>query len=173
MLENWEPDTEAAELSRELREGDDERLRRRRTMTTLTLVSIGSMAVISLYQMGIIPHLPEPPIPGLDADRVDASEEAYEKLGMPDGVLGLHSYSTTLALAAMGATDRAESTPWIPLALAAKVLVDAFQAGKLSYDQWAKHRAFCSWCLLAAGATFAAVPLVLPEAREALREITG
>jgi len=48
---------------------------------------------------------------------------------------------------------------------------DAVQAGKLSVNQWTEHRAFCFWCLLAAGSTFAAVPLVVPEARAALRQL--
>ena len=39
--------------------------------------------------------------------------------------------------------------------------------GRLTIDQWTKHRALCSWFLLAAGATFATVPLAIPEARAA------
>ena len=173
VLEDWPSDISGSRLSRELREGSGEHLERRRRAALLSLVSIGSMAVISLYQMGIIDHLPEPPLPKLNADKVDAAEDAYAKLSMPDGVLGLHSYSTTLALIATGGADRARETPLVPLLLAGKALMDAAQAGKLTVDQWTKHRAFCSYCLLAAGATFAVVPLVLPEAREALRELTS
>jgi uncharacterized membrane protein len=76
-----------------------------------------------------------------------------------------------MGLAAMGGKDRAKEQPWIPLALAAKASVDALQAAKLTYDQWAKHKAFCIWCLVAAGATFATVPLVMGEAAAALRQI--
>lgn len=159
------------ELSRQLREGTGKFLTRRRGMAGTSLVSIGSMALISLYQLGIIKHLPEPPLPRFDADKVDAAPEAYSMLSMPDAPIGLGSYAATLALAAMGGEDRVRERPWIPLALAAKVLVDAAQAGKLSVDQWTKHRAFCFWCLIAAGATFTAVPLVLPEARAALKQI--
>jgi hypothetical protein len=63
--------------------------------------------------------------------------------------------------------------PWLPLALAGKVAFDVLQAAKLTRDQWAKHRAFCSWCLLAAGATLAMAPLVVPEARAALGALRG
>ena len=162
---------EAAELSRELREGSSEFLDRRRRTAGLALVAAGSMAVISLYQLGMIDHLPEPPLPRLDADKVDAAPQAYAKLNTPDAALGLWSYATTLVLAGMGGQDRARQHPLVPLALAAKVGVDAMQAAKLTWDQWDKHRAFCSWCLLAAGATFAAVPEVIPEARVALRNL--
>lgn len=158
-----------AELSRALREGDGPFLSRRRGVVGLSLVSIASMGVITLYQTGIIKHLPEPP--GFDADKVDASPEAYAYFAIPDAALGLGSYAATLGLAAMGGPDRAATQPWIPLALAAKALFDAGQAGKLTIDQWTKHRAFCSYCLVAAAATFAALPLALPEARAAWQQL--
>lgn len=156
-----------AELSRQLRLGKSDALGRRRQISVLTLISIGSMAIVSLYQLGIIKHLPEPPLPKMDADKIDAAAEAYEILWMPDAVLGLGSYAVTLGLAAMGTGDRARNRPWIPLALAAKTLVDSLAAGKLTVDQWTKHKAFCFWCLLAAATSIATLPLSVPEAREA------
>ena len=102
---------------------------------------------------------------------MDASPEAYRYLSTPDGVLGLASYAATAVLASMGGPDRARTTPWLPLLAAVKTGADAAQAAKLTRDQWTEHRAFCSWCLLAAAATFATVPLVLPEARDALRRL--
>lgn len=129
------------------------------------------MGIIALYQIGVIKHLPEPPLPGLDADKVDSSEEAYSHLQMGDAFIGLGSYAATMGLAAMGAKDRAAAQPWIPLALAAKTGLDAAQAAKLTYDQFAKHKAACFWCLLAAAATFVSAALALPEARAAAREL--
>ncbi|MDQ6803026.1 MAG: vitamin K epoxide reductase family protein [Acidobacteriota bacterium] len=131
------------------------------------------MALIALYQTGIIPHLPEPSLPKLDADRVDASPEAYEKFATPDAILGLGSYVATMGLAAMGGADRAKEQPWIPLALSAKMLFDVGQAVRLSVDQATKQKAFCFWCLLAAAATFASAPLIVPEAIEAARAMAG
>ncbi|MGH9444988.1 MAG: vitamin K epoxide reductase family protein [Terriglobia bacterium] len=162
---------QAEELGREFRQSSDKSLRRRRGVGGLTLASIASMGVIALYQIGILKHVPEPPLPGLDADKVNGSAQAYAYLSMPDAVLGLGSYAVTLGLAAMGPADRAEKEPWVPIALAAKVGADAILAGKLTVDQWTKHRAFCLWYLLSAGATFAALPLVIPEARAALRQL--
>lgn len=159
-------------LSRELRLGTGDFLGRRRRVITLALIGAGAMMPIALYQTGVIRHLPEPPLPGLDADTVDAAGEAYAFLATPDAVLGLGSYAVTLGLAAMGGERRAETRPWVPLALAVKVALDAAVAAKLTRDQWTRHRAFCSWCLLAAGASFAAVPHVVPEARAALRRRT-
>ena len=129
------------------------------------------MSLITLYQMGIIKTIPNPPLPGFDAAKVDSSAEAYAKLATPDGAIGLGSYAITIGLAAMGGEDRAYEQPWIPLALAAKVAFDAVQAGILTVDQVTKQKAVCIWCLIAAGATFASVPLVIPEASTALRQL--
>ena len=161
----------AARLSQELRNGTSDDLQKRRAVVGLSLLASASMGVIALYQIGVIRHLPEPPLPMMNADKVDASAEAYEKFSMPDAALGFGSYAATLGLAAMGGESRATATPWIPIVLAGKVLVDAANAAKLTVDQWTKHKAFCFWCLLAAGATFAAVPLVLPEAKRALESL--
>lgn len=158
-------------LSRQLRKGHGEGLSQRRKVFGLSLAAAGAMGLVSAYQMGLIRHLPEPPLPGFDADKVDASDEAYEWLSMPDGVIGLASYAGTAMLAAVGGSDRARRLPWLPLLLAGKVAADASQAARLTKDQWTKHEAFCLWCLLAAGATAAAVPYAFAEARTALRHL--
>jgi hypothetical protein len=129
------------------------------------------MGLITLYQMGVIKHLPEPPFPNLDADKVDASAEAYSRFSTPDGVLGIGNYAVTMGLAAMGGQERARTQPWIPLVLAAKVGFDVSQAIRLFFDQKTKQHAFCSWCLLAAGTTVAIVPLAIPETCAAVREV--
>jgi hypothetical protein len=158
-------------LSRELRLGSGNFLGQRRGIVGLSMVAAGSMGLITLYQMGIIKHLPEPPLPGLDADKVDASAEAYSRFSTPDGILGLGNYAVTMGLAAMGGQDRAKQQPWIPLALAAKVAFDLSQAIRLFFDQKSKYHAFCSWCLLAAGTTLATIPLVIPETYAAIRQV--
>ncbi len=161
------------ELSRQLRQGSSRYLRKRRVVVGLSLVASAAMGVIAPYQMGLVSHIPEPPLPWLDADRVDPAPEAYGILATPDAILGLASYAGTMALAAMGGEDRAVTRPWIPLALTAKVAADTIMAAKLTADQWTKHRAFCSWCLLASAATFASVPFVVPETRAALARLRG
>lgn len=159
------------ELSQQLREGSGEFLALRRRVAALSLVAMGSMGLIALYQLGLIKHLPEPPLPRLDADEVDAAREAYAHFSTPDAVLGLQSYAFTLRLAAQGGEDRPTERPWLALALAAKVAFDIILGAKLTRDQWTKHRAVCFWCLLATAASFAMGPLVIPEARVAFRQV--
>lgn len=163
--------TQARALSHALREGSGPHLSNRRRVAALMLGAAGSMGVIAAYQLGLIRHLPDPPLPYFDADKVDAAPQAYRYGSLPEAVIGLGSYVVTLALAAAGGSSRARRHPWLPLALTAKTGVDAANAAKLSVDQWTNHRAFCGWCLLAAGATFAALPLTFGEAGDALNRL--
>jgi hypothetical protein len=161
----------AARLSRELRRGGGIWLRQRRRATALTLGAIGALGVVSLHQVGFVRHLPEPPLRWLDADRVDAGPEAYARFGVPDAVLGMASHAATLGLIAMGGADRSVRQPWIPLLAAAKAGLDAAGAVRGTAAQWTRHRAFCGWCLLAAGAAVATLPLVAGEARASWRTL--
>ena len=163
----------ADRVSNELRTESSATLRQRRLIVALSLVAGGSMGLITLYQMGIIDHLPEPPLGRLDADRVDASGEAYNLFKTPDAALGLGSYAVTLALAAAGGADRARTQPMLPVVLATKVAFDALGAIFLTVEQGSKHRKFCSWCLVASAASLAMVPAVVPETRQAWKTMRG
>lgn len=162
---------QAERVSDDLRRRTSPHLRRRRRQTALMLGATAAMGVVSLYQTGIVRHLPDPSMPGFDSDHVDASGEAYETFDTPDATLGIASYGTTLALIGMGAADRASSRPWIPLIAAAKLAYDSAGAAWLTAEQITKHRALCFYCLLASGATWAALGQALPEARSALRSL--
>jgi hypothetical protein len=152
--------------------GDDDRfLAHRRVAMALTMLGMTSLAVISLYQVGVLKHLPEPPLPGLDAEKVNGSEEAYEILKTPDAVLGLGSYAATLGLEAFGGADRVRRNPWVPLALAAKCGADTFQAARLTRKSWIHFRAFSFYSLITVAATFLTLPVVLPEVLAAWRKI--
>jgi hypothetical protein len=160
-----------AQLSRELRFSGGQFLPQRRAIIGLSLVAIAAMGVVAFYQTGIIRHLPQPPIPGLDSDKVDAAPEAYERLAAPDATLAVGSYAATLVLAAMGSKQRARHQPWLPLALAGKVGFDLAQIIRMVRVQWGKYRALCFWALISGAATVASFPLVFREARAAVREI--
>ncbi|MGI8684051.1 MAG: hypothetical protein ACR2MO_02945 [Acidimicrobiales bacterium] len=105
----------AEQVSRDLRTGTGDALRRRRRVGAMALSAMGSMGVVVAYQMGLLRHLPEPPRPVFDADDVDASGEAYQNLKTPDAALGLVSYATTLVLAGMvppGGRRRSRGSRW-------------------------------------------------------------
>ena len=48
-----------------------------------------------VYQIGLIAHLPDPPLPGFDADKVHGSAKAYALFAVPDAAIGLTSYAVT------------------------------------------------------------------------------
>src|SRR5918996_6510200 len=100
-------------------------MRRRRQVVCLSLASATAMGVVAAYQIGLLKHVPEPPLPLLDADKVDASAEAYEKLSTGDAFLGFVSYGVTMLLAAIGGPRRHETHPSIPVAMAGKAPIDA------------------------------------------------
>ncbi len=158
------------QLSADLREGSSKFLKNRRSIVGLSLFSAGVMGGIGLYQMGVFKKIPEPPLPRLNAEKVNGSAQAYSHLATPDALLGMTSYAITACLAGAGAQSRWKTHSWIPLGMAAKTILDAAMAGKLTVDQWTKYRAFCFWCLLTTAATLSVLPLAWPEARAALRQ---
>jgi hypothetical protein len=164
---------EAGKLGAELRHGSGDFLEQRRTAASLALAGIASLGVVTLYQLGILDHLPEPSWPRLNAEKVNGSAQAYHLLDTPDAVLGLGSYAMTLGLAAMGGADRSKSRPWIPLALCAKAAMDVCQAAMLTRKSWVKYRAFSLYSLITAAATLFALPAVIPEAVAAGRQLMG
>jgi uncharacterized membrane protein len=164
-------DLSPAELSSDLREGSSKFLNFRRIILGLSFFSGAVMGGIALYQIGILKRIPEPRWRRFDAEKVNGSAEAYSHLATPDALLGLLNYSVTACLAGMGAQRRSATHPWIPISMAAKALLDAVAAGKLTVDEWTKYRAFCFWCLLTTTATLAVLPLAIPEARAAFREL--
>ena len=78
-------------LSAELRTSDTQFMRRRRQVVCLSLTSAACMGVVAAYQIGLLEHVPEPSLPGFDADAVDASAQAYETLSTEDAFIGFVS----------------------------------------------------------------------------------
>lgn len=77
-------------------------------------------------------HVPEPQLPLLNADKVEASREAYAKLSVGDAFIGFLSYGAIMFLAAAGGPDRHVTSRWLPRLLAVKAGIDATQAAKLT-----------------------------------------
>jgi uncharacterized membrane protein len=163
----------AEAVSDALRRGAGPYLQGRRRAALLQTAAAAALSVVGLYQFGVLRTVPELRLPGLDANRVDASGEAYEILRTPDSALGIASAGVSLVLAGMGSAQRHEEQPWIPLALLAKSVVDAAGGVYLFAEQLTKHKRVCSWCTVSAGLLLATVPAVLPEARAAWRSWRG
>jgi hypothetical protein len=131
------------------------------------------MSLISLYQMGILRHLPHPKAKRLNSDKVDASAEAYKHLSAPDGTLGVASYAVTFAINAAGGKDRFQRHPFLPIVAATKAGLDVAQSVRMLAVQWRKFRSFCFWGLLSSAASFATAALVAQEASAAVKTLRG
>jgi hypothetical protein len=161
----------AERISDDLRLGSSPHLTRRRRAAALLLGASASMGVATLYQLGLVRYLPDPPLDAFDPGRAGARGATPHHGSTPEAALGLASYAVSLALIGMGTGDRAREQPWIPLLAAAKLGADAAGAVVLAAEQLAKDRELGPWHVVAAAATAAAVPLALPEAREALAQV--
>jgi hypothetical protein len=164
--------TPAAEaVSDALRRQSSRYLDSRRRTAVLQIGAAATLGVVGLYQFGVLRSVPEPPLPGLGADAVDAAGEAYSVLHTPDSTLGIASAGVSLVLAGMGGARRHEEQPWIPLVLLAKSVVDAAGGVYLFAEQLTKHKKVCSWCTASAALLVATVPAVAPEARAAWKAL--
>jgi hypothetical protein len=102
---------------------------------------------VTLYQTGIVNHLPS--LPGqklFDADRVDASNYAYNKFNSPDGPIMVANYAITAWLAAAGGLDRARRNPLLPIAMGIKLVLDGVTNVELAREEWSENKAFCEYC---------------------------
>jgi uncharacterized membrane protein len=111
-------------------------------------VALATLVPVALYQTGILPRLPDPPLCIFDSERITTSKVAHP-LGIPDALLALGSFGATLALALLAKRHRAAKR-----LLGAKLTLDAsaaaFNAGRQVYS----FGKLCSWCTgtaLAAG----------------------
>ena len=163
-------DTKPQQLRKELQNSEKSDVNLRRAVIGLSLLGIGAMTAVSLFQTGIVKHLPDPPIDGFDSDKVNSSDTAYA-LGVPDGTLSLASLAANIPLAAFGGENRAQEQPLIPLAIAAKSTVEAAVAGWYFYQMPTKEKAWCGYCILGAAANFGIAALTLKEAKRAWKNL--
>ena len=158
-----------ADLAISLRQGSSDHIRRRRTITKLLIFASANLAVVALYQIGVLRKLRQPRWQNFDAGKVNGSSQAYSFLSTPDGFLGLASYSATACLVAAGPETRWRDNPLLAICMTAKLFGDAAYAGKLTLDEINRYKCFSVWSLGAAAATFAALPLAFPECKAAFR----
>jgi uncharacterized membrane protein len=152
----------------ELQNGDTRDVRRRRGIVALSLIGMASMAAVTLYQMGLIRHLPDPPLPGFDSYQVNASYTAYQ-YGVPDGTLTLAGHATNVVLTAYGGIHRATEQPWISIATSGKAGVEAAVAAKYLFHQMpVVEKKWCGYCIVDTLMHIGAFALTLPEAARAL-----
>jgi uncharacterized membrane protein len=107
-----------------------------------------TLVPVALYQTGAIGQLPDPPASIFDSERITSSKAAHP-MGVPDGLLGLASFSVTLALILL-----AKRSPQSRKLLGVKLTMDGAAAAFNASRQVVQFGKLCSWCTgtaLAAG----------------------
>lgn len=161
-------------LSDELRNDASPDMQRRRLGIAFSLGGALIGGVVSAYQTGLIKRLPDI-LPGaiFDAEKVDASDYAYQTAQMPDGVQMLTNYGLTAMAIAAGGAARSSQNPALPLVASGKALFDVVICGALAVAEWRENRKLCSWCQIATVLSVATLALSLPEARRAVAAINA
>lgn len=102
--------------------------------------TLATLVPVALKQTGAIDHLPDPPCGLFDSDRITGSKTAHP-LGVPDSLLGLASFGTTLALMLLARRNRSAR-----VLLGGKLAADAAFASFNLVRQVVEFRQLCSWC---------------------------
>lgn len=163
--------THPRRLSRELRHARGPDMRRRRQIIGLSLAGVAIGGIVSAYQTGLVRRLPDPSFGPFDSERLNASETAYSRMQVPDGLLMIVTYGVTAALAAAGPADRSRVQPALPVAMATKSLYDLVTALRLAQTEYDDKGAFCIYCQTATVTTLLSTLLSLPEAADGLRRL--
>jgi hypothetical protein len=104
--------------------------------------------IFTLYQTGVVSDLLAPPIPIFDSSKVDASNYAYSCFNSPDRPLMILNYAITAWLASAGGKNRAQNSPWLPIAIAGKMM-DSLLSAELAREEWSENEALCAYCQVA------------------------
>lgn len=157
-----------AVLRRDLRHTNAPEILLRRAVVGASLVGIACMAVTTLFQMGMLKRLADPPIEGFDSDKVNSSDLAYG-WGMPDSPISIGSHAVAIGLAAMGGVDRAKTQPAVPLAATLAAAPGAATAARyLFHDMPVTEKGWCPWCIVDALAHIAVFGFTLWESKKAV-----
>jgi hypothetical protein len=140
-------------------------------LRALSLLSAMNMSIVGLRQLGVIRHLPDPPLPGFDADRVTHDRAAW-LFGVPDAPLEALSAVSNLPLAWWASRD-GDRAPWLPLLLGAKTLGEA-AIGWWYFEHMRREvGAWCAYCVLQAATNTALAVAMLPATHRAARRASA
>ena len=136
MTQNTEPQEKPGPLKNEA------------LMVASCVTTIATLVPVALFQTGVLDSLPDPPSRVFDSNWITQSKTAHP-FGIPDALLGLASFSTTLTLILL-----ARKSSKAKELLGAKLALDASAAAFNATRQIVKFGKLCSWCTgtaLAAG----------------------
>ncbi len=154
----------------ELRTGYSEDLDRRRKVILLSALGLVDFSIISLYQTGVIKHLPDIPHPLFDSDKVNASEDAY-RFGGPDGPISAAVYGLSMVLASAGGSEKTGRPHVLDVALGATVTGNAVGAVFYLYKMIFVQKKICLYCVTGAAINIASAIIIAPTAIKSIKKL--
>ncbi|WP_224996152.1 vitamin K epoxide reductase family protein [Cesiribacter sp. SM1] len=130
----------------------------RRNIGILSAVGLLDFVPISLYQLGVIRHMPDLPGRIFDSDYVNASKEA-QIAGLPDGPVSLLMYAANVLLVA-GAIKKKKKRNLFDYLIAGNAIGQAAGGAYYLYNMATVQKKVCIYCVTGALINFATlVPL--------------
>ena len=139
----------------------------RGVLMAASLLGMASMATVALFQIGVLRHLPDPPVDGFDSDHVNAPERTSVR-GVPDGFRKFTGHAVMLALTAAWTADREARRPWLAFFAAGFALGQAIAAGRAVFRMPKVDKAWCGYRLIDAAVHFVTAAIMVPAAGWAL-----
>ena len=155
-------------LSQSLRNEATPALRRRRKVVWLSALGLLDFSIISLYQSGVIKHLPDLPGDLFDSDYVNASDEAYQ-IGAPDAPISAMIYALNMVLATAGGTKATGRHPALDALLGASLVANAAGAANYLVNMVTRQKKVCLYCVAGAVINFAALGVAWPDIKTSFR----
>lgn len=145
-------------LVTEIQGQEDVKSHNLRKIALLSTIGLLDFIPISLYQLGVIKHLPDFPGEIFDSDKVNASKEA-QIAGLPDGPFSLFLYASNLLLTS-AAIGRKKKHHVFEYLLAANSIGQAAGGAFYLYNMIKVQKKICPYCVAGALINFATlIPL--------------
>lgn len=136
-----------------VRKRSNKRAANRREIALLSAMGIIDFIPISLYQLGLIRHLPDLPGDLFDSDYVNASKEA-QVAGIPDGPVSLLMYAANLVMVGEALKKKKKRNVFDYL-LAGNALGQAAGGAFYLYTMTVRQKKICPYCVTGALINFA------------------
>lgn len=162
----------AAKIRNELLHGNSKDLRRRRTVLTLSAIGLVDFAFISLYQSGVIKHMPDLPFKIFDSNKVNIAEDAYQ-MGAPDAPISALAYAGAMVLSTWGGSETAGRKPVHDVALGAVVAGNAVGAVYYLANMIFKQKKICLYCVVGAAINIASSIIIAPTVSNSLKKLSN
>lgn len=151
-------ETETLSPVQKVRKRSSSAAENRRKIGLYSAIGLLDFIPISLYQTGVIRHLPDFPGKLFDSDYVNASKDA-QVAGLPDGPISMLMYAANLVLVT-GALKEKKKRNIFDYLLAANSLGQAAGGAFYLYTMATKQKKVCLYCVTGALLNFTTlVPL--------------